>query len=165
MTGATMRAAIVREHGGPEAAQVEEIPAPEVGAGQVSVRVRAAAMNHLDVWVRRGLPGAPFHLPIIGGSDVAGDVLALGDGVDGPAVGTPVMVLPGVSCWSCEACDSGRDHQCRSYGILGESRDGGFAEQLVVPAKNVIPKPEGLTYEDAAALSLSMLMGMSCASS
>lgn len=155
-----MRAVVIREHGGPEVLRVEEIPAPVPGPGEVRVRVRACALNHLDVWVRRGLPGAPFHLPLIGGSDVAGDVESFGAGVAGPAipaVGTPVMVMPGVSCGRCAACVSGLDHLCRGYGILGENRDGGLAEYIVVPAANVVTKPERLSYEQAAAASLTFL--------
>lgn len=153
----SIRAAVVREHGGPEVLTIEELPLPSPGPGEVRVRVRACALNHLDLWVRRGLPGAPFHLPIIGGSDIAGEVSALGEGVTGFTQGEEVMVLPGVSCWSCSQCDMGNDHLCRSYGILGESRDGGLAEEIVVPERNIVAKPDRLSWEEAAALSLSML--------
>lgn len=152
-----MRAVVIHEHGGPEVLRVSEIADPVPGPGDVLVRVRACAMNHLDLWVRRGLPGAPWSLPLITGSDVAGDVAAVGPGVDLGLVGAPVMVLPGLSCGHCARCVSGADHLCRHYGILGEHRDGGMAERLVVPRANVVPKPDRLTYEAAAAMSLSFL--------
>ncbi len=152
-----MRAVVVREHGGPEVLRVEEVPDPQPGPGEVQVRVRACALNHLDVWVRKGVPGAPFHLPAITGADIAGDVAAVGPGVDDIAVGTPVMVLPGVSCGHCVRCVSGVDHLCSKYGILGETGQGGLAELVVVPRANVVAKPARLSYEEAAALSLTML--------
>lgn len=152
-----MQAVYVREHGGPEVLGLEELPTPEPARGEVRVRVRAAALNHLDVWVRRGLPGAPFHLPIVPGSDGAGDIDALGEGVEGLEIGQPVMILPGVSCGHCAMCSSGLDHLCRSYGILGEQRDGVQAQFVVVPRANVIAKPERFSYADAAAVSLTFL--------
>ncbi|MEC9071676.1 MAG: zinc-binding dehydrogenase [Myxococcota bacterium] len=155
--GSTIRAAVTSKHGGPEAITIEERPLPSPGPGEVRVRVRACALNHLDVWVRRGLPGSRFHVPIIGGADISGEISALGEGVTDIAHGQGVMVLPGVSCWSCPRCDAGEDHLCRSYGILGESQDGGLAEEIVVSSRGVVPTPERLSWEEAAALSLSML--------
>jgi len=152
-----MRAVVIREHGGPEVLRVEEVPDPAPGPGEVVVRVRACALNHLDIWVRRGIPGAPFHLPIITGADVAGDVHAIGEGVTGWSPGQAVMVAPGVSCGVCARCESGVDHLCSTYGILGETRDGGLAELVSVPAVNLFAKPERLDYADGAALSLSFL--------
>lgn len=152
-----MRAIVIRSHGGPEVLGLEEVPDPVPGPDEVVIDVRACALNHLDLWVRRGLPGAPFHLPIIGGGDISGDVAAVGAGADDLAVGTPVMVLPGLSCGACRRCDEGQDPLCEDYGILGETRDGGLAEKVVVPRRNVFPKPGRLSYEQAAAGSLSFL--------
>ncbi len=152
-----MRALVIREHGGPEVLKIEDVVDPVPGPGEVVVRVRAAALNHLDLWVRRGLPGAPFHLPATTGADAAGDIAALGPGVGDLAIGTPVMVLPGLSCGHCRACLTGSDHLCRSYGILGESAPGALAEYVKVPRANVVAKPARLSYEDAAALSLTFL--------
>jgi len=155
-----MKAALVREHGGPEVLRIEDVPTPEPGPGEVLVRVRAAAINHLDLWVRRGIPGAAFHLPNVGGGDVSGDIAALGAGVPiagGLDVGAPVMVIPTLSCGVCERCLSGADPLCRSFGVLGETTWGGLAEYVVVPRANVVAKPESLTYEDAAAVSLTFL--------
>jgi len=152
-----VRAAVIRTHGGPEVVRVEEMPDPSPGPGEVCVRVRAVALNHLDLWVRRGVPGAPFHLPAITGSDISGDIEACGEGVDDIATGTPVMVIPGLSCGACPRCEAGDDHLCSDYGILGETHPGGMAELLVVPRRNVLEKPERLTYAEAAALSLTFL--------
>ena len=152
-----MKAVIIREHGGPEVLELVDVDRPVPTSGEVLVRVRAVALNHLDLWVRRGIPGAPFHLPMTTGADVAGDIAELGEGVTDIAVGTPVMVLPGVSCGDCVRCNSEQDHLCSHYGILGETRQGGQAEFLAVPRENVIRKPERLTYEEAAALSLTFL--------
>jgi len=152
-----MRAILLREHGGPEVLKVEEVPDPQAGPGQAVVRVRACALNHLDIWVRKGLPGAPFHLPTISGADISGDIHALGEGVSGWHVGDPVMVAPGVSCGACARCQEGLDHLCSSYGILGETQNGGLAELVCVPAVNLFAKPARLSYADAASMSLSFL--------
>ena len=152
-----MKAIIIRENGGPEVLRYEDVPDPVAGPGEVVVRVRAVALNHLDLWIRKGVPGAPFHLPAITGADVSGEVHALGPGVGGIDVGTPVMVAPGVSCNVCARCVAGLDHLCSSYGILGESCDGGMAQFVKVPRQNIVPKPERLSHVDAAAMSLTFL--------
>ena len=121
------------------------------------MRVRAVGLNHLDLWVRKGVPGHVFPLPIVPGCDLAGVVEALGPGADGVAVGDEVVVAPGVSCGRCPSCRAGEDPLCRHYGILGESRDGGCQELLVVPDVGVFPKPEGLAWTDAAAVPLTFL--------
>lgn len=153
-----MKAVVVREHGGPEALLLEERPVPEPGPGQVRVKVEAVALNHLDIWVRRGVPGHPFPLPIVPGCDIAGTVDALGPGGH-PSfrAGDAVLVAPGVSCGACAACARGEDHLCRDYGILGETCDGGCAEFAVVPARNLLPRPAGMAPEQAAALPLVFL--------
>jgi NADPH:quinone reductase-like Zn-dependent oxidoreductase len=152
-----MRAVVIRQHGGPEVLNLEEIADPVPHPGEVVVRVKAVALNHLDLWVRNGLPGAPFHLPAITGADAAGVVHALGADVRDLTIGDPVMVLPGISCGHCARCVAGADHLCASYGILGESCDGALAELVKVPRANIVRKPDNLTFEDAAALSLTFL--------
>lgn len=152
-----MKALVVREHGGLEALRWEELPDPAPGPGQVRVAVRAVGVNHLDTWVRRGVPGHLFPLPLVLGSDVAGVVDALGPGVEGLTPGDEVVLSPGVSCGACPACLSGRDHQCRSYGLLGEHRDGGCADFIVVPRQNVLPKPPALSFVDAACVPITFL--------
>ncbi len=153
-----MKAVVVREHGGLEALGLEERTVPEPGPGQARVRVQAVALNHLDVWVRRGVPGHTFPLPLVPGCDIAGTLDAAGPGGAGAfRAGDPVLVAPGVSCGSCGECARGEDHLCRRYGILGETCDGGCAEYAVVPAANLLPFPRNLPPEQAAALPLVFL--------
>lgn len=125
------------------------------------VRVAAVGINHLDTWVRRGVPGHTFPLPLILGSDAAGVVDAIGAGVATVAIGAAVIVLPGVSCCECDACRAGNDQLCAQYGILGETRDGCCAEFVVVPAVNVVPKPERLSFVEAASFTLSYMTSWS----
>ncbi len=127
---------------------------PEPQAKCVRVHVRAVGLNHLDTWVRRGVPGHTFPLPLVMSSDAAGVVDALGTGVTSVREGDAVLVLPGVSCGACEACQSGHDQLCRDYHILGESCDGTSAEFVCVPAANVAPMPKRLSFEQAASVCL-----------
>lgn len=152
-----MRAVVIREHGGPEVLTFEDRPIPEPGPREVRVRVRAVGLNHLDLWVRDGVEGHSFPLPIVPGCDAAGVVDALGPGARGVAIGDEVVVAPGVSCGRCTACRAGNDALCPEYGILGESMDGGCQESLIVPDVNVFPKPPGLAWEEAAAVPLTFL--------
>ncbi len=151
---ATMRCVVVREHGGFDQLRLEEREVPAPQRGEVRVRVRAVGLNHLDTWVRRGVPGHTFPLPLVTSSDASGVVDALGGGVDGLREGDEVVVLPGVSCGACEACQSGVDQLCSGYDILGESCDGTAAEYVCVPAANVAPKPSGLSAAEAASVCL-----------
>ncbi len=153
----TMQAVVVREHGDLEALKLETRPIPEPRADQVRIAVRAIALNHLDTWVRRGVPGHVFPLPLVPGCDFAGTIDAVGQAVTGLAVGQRVFVAPGVSCGRCGACAAGQDQLCREYGILGETCDGGCAEYAVVPAVNAIPLPESLSFAQGAAFPLTFL--------
>jgi NADPH:quinone reductase-like Zn-dependent oxidoreductase len=150
----TMQAIRVSDHGGYEQLELCELPLPEPGPGELRVRVRAIGLNHLDVWLRRGVPGHKFPLPLIPGSDGCGVVDALGPGVDGPAVGEEVIVFPGASCGHCARCLEGRDQLCADYHILGEARDGLCSEYAVVPRANVHVRPESISVEQAAAFPL-----------
>src|SRR5262245_27526191 len=127
------------------------------GPREVRVRVRAVGLNHLDVWVRRGVPGHVFPLPLVPGCDVSGVVDALGPGATGVAPGDEVVIGPLLSCGRCPACRAGEEPHCREAQILGESRDGGCAEYVVVPDVNVHPKPPGLDVIAAAAVPLTFL--------
>lgn len=149
-----MKAAVFHQHGEPEVVEVADVPRPEAGAGQALIAVRAAAMNHLDLWARRGLPGLEFDFPHVGGSDIAGVVAEVGDGVDPLSVGTRVLVNPSLWCGSCEWCRKGEESLCESYRIIGEHTDGGFAEYVAVPATNVMALPDELSFERAAAVPL-----------
>lgn len=149
-----MRAAVIEGHGGPEVVQLREVPKPEPGPGEVRIAVRAVALNHLDLWVRRGLPGLDVTFPHIGGSDVAGSVDAPGAGVSRLERGRRVLVNPALWCGDCEFCRKGEESLCVSFQILGEHVPGGMAEYLVVPARNVVPIPDALGFEEAAAIPL-----------
>ncbi len=151
---ASMRCVVVREHGSFDRLSLEEREVPTPGPGEVRVRIRAVGLNHLDTWVRRGVPGHTFPLPLIPSSDACVVVDALGPGTRGAREGHAVVVLPGVSCGACEACQLGTDQLCRHYHILGESCDGTAAEYVCVPAANVAPKPAGLTVPEAASIGL-----------
>lgn len=142
----------MREVGGPESFRLEEVETPEPGPQEVRVRLRSAALNHLDLWVSRGLPKP--ELPHVAGADGAGVVDAVGAGVDEVSVGEQVIVNPSVACGRCPACLAGQTPFCESYGILGEHRWGTLAEQVVVPAANVLPKPAHLSWEEAGAFGL-----------
>jgi NADPH:quinone reductase-like Zn-dependent oxidoreductase len=153
-----MRAALFRRHGGPEVMEVGEVPVPEPGPGEVQVRVTAAALNHIDLWLRRGLPALPIALPHVAGGDVCGVVAALGAGVEpmaGAREGDRVLINPGLSCGRCAACLDGRDNFCPDYRLLGEQTWGGQAELVVVPAQNVVPAPrDRLPLDDAQLASI-----------
>ncbi|MDX6574661.1 MAG: hypothetical protein QOE96_614, partial [Blastocatellia bacterium] len=149
-----MKAVIFSRHGGPEVLEFTEVADPQIKANEVLVEVRACALNHLDVWVRGGLPGFKIPLPHILGNDVAGVVREVGELVTWVKTGDEVMVQPGVSCGHCAECLAGRDNMCPEYDIIGSGRDGGYAELLVVPGVNVIPKPKNLSWPEAAALPL-----------
>ncbi len=143
--------------GGPEVLRYGEIAAPPVGAGQVRVAVKAVALNHLDLWVRKGVASPKLALPHILGCDIAGVVESVGAGVEGVGPGDAVVLNPGVSCGRCERCLSGQDNLCPEYQILGEHRWGGYAELVTVPAANVLPKPANLSWLEAAAIPLTFL--------
>ena len=149
-----MKAAIFRQHGGPEVLEYTDVPEPALRANEVLVEVKACALNHLDIFVRNGLPGIEIPLPHILGNDVAGVVREVGELVTWVKPGDEVMVQPGVSCGHCEACLSGQDNMCREYDIIGYRRNGGYAELVAVPGVNIIPKPANLSWEEAAALPL-----------
>src|SRR5918998_1923496 len=149
-----MKAVIFNEHGGPEVLRYEERPEPAARAHEVLVEVRACALNHLDVWARKGLPGIEIPLPHILGNDIAGVVREVGEVVDWVRAGDEVLLQPGVSCGHCAECLRGLDNLCASYDILGYRRDGGYAQYVCAPAVNVVPKPTNLSWEEAAALPL-----------
>lgn len=149
-----MKATIFKQHGGPQVLEYTDVPEPTIRESEVLVEVKACALNHLDIFVRKGMPGIEIPLPHILGNDVAGVVREVGELVTWVKPGDEVMVQPGVSCGHCEACLSGSDNLCREYDIIGYRRNGGYAELVAVPGVNIIPKPSGLSWEEAAALPL-----------
>lgn len=151
-----MKAIRFHQHGGPEVLRYEDTPEPELQPGEVLVRVRACALNHLDIWERRGLPHVHIPMPHISGSDVAGEVAA----TLAPDImpGRRVMLQPGMSCGRCAACLSGHDNECPHYEVLGyRSHPGGYAEYVKVPVQNLVPIPDDISFVDAAAFPLTFL--------
>jgi NADPH:quinone reductase-like Zn-dependent oxidoreductase len=152
-----MKAIAFEKHGGPDVLQLRDLPTPQPKAREVRVKVKAVALNHLDVWVRVGWPGLKLHLPHVLGSDIAGVIDAVGAEVDDLPAGAEVLVNPGISCGACERCLRGEDYLCRSYTILGEHVTGGYAEYVCVPRQNIVSKPKGLSFPEAACLPLTFL--------
>jgi NADPH:quinone reductase-like Zn-dependent oxidoreductase len=150
-------AVVLDRHGGPEVLERREIEIGDPGPREVRVRVHAVAMNHMDLWVRRGGPAFKLTYPHRLGCDIAGVVDALGPGARGVSAGDRVMVQPGVSCGVCRACLSGRDNFCRSYRMLGENTPGGYTRHIVVPDANVVRIGPDLSFHDAAAMPLCTL--------
>lgn len=149
-----MKAILFQKHGGPEVLQYTEAPVPLLRANEVLVRVKACALNHLDLWVRRGLPGVKIPLPHIPGSDIAGEIAEIGTDVSTVKVGDKVVLAPGVSCGKCVQCVAGLDNRCRQFSNLGYMLDGGCAEFVRCPEVNCLPYPENLSFEQAAAVPL-----------
>ncbi|MBI1847957.1 MAG: zinc-binding dehydrogenase [Candidatus Rokubacteria bacterium] len=149
-----MKALAFNEFGGPDRLKLQDVPDPRPAAGEVLVRVRACALNHLDLFVREGIPALKTPLPFWTGCDIAGDVAELGAGAPGVKVGERVAINPNLTCGACEFCIQGEDSLCVRYGILGEHRPGGMAELVTVRADHVLPLPAHVTYEDAASFVL-----------
>jgi len=149
-----MKAIALRKHGGVEVLQWEELPDPQVAPDQVLVKVRAVALNHLDLWIRKGLPHLKLAYPHILGSDISGEIVKYGSLVTGLKEGQKVLIHPALSCGRCENCSLGRDNLCPQYRILGEHISGGYAELVSVPMRNILPYPEGLTFSEAACVPL-----------
>jgi NADPH:quinone reductase-like Zn-dependent oxidoreductase len=152
-----MKAVRFHSHGDASVLRYEDAPNPVARPGDVVVRVRACALNHLDLWQRRGLDRVTIPLPHISGADVAGEILAVGEGTTDWAPGDRVMLQPGLSCLRCAACLAGHDNRCARYDVLGYKSAGGYAEQIAVPAANLIRLPADVGFESAAAFPLAFL--------
>lgn len=152
-----MKAAYFERFGGPDVLVYGDRPDPVAGPGEALVRVRACGINHLDLWVRGGLPGLEPEMPHILGNEVVGEIVAVGAGVTHVRPGEKTLVNPTLSCGVCAACANGDDNLCRSYDVLGRKRNGGYAELVAVPAVNCLPYPGNLAWEAAAALPLVFL--------
>jgi len=152
-----MKAARIHQHGPPEVLKYEGVPDPKIKANQILVRVRACALNHLDLFVRAGIPGMKFAMPHILGCDIAGEVVETGDLCERVKPGWRVLLSPGLSCRQCDQCMAGRDNFCRRYTIFGYGVDGGDAELLAAPEWTAIQIPDDLSFEEAAAVPLVFL--------
>lgn len=149
-----MKAILFHQHGTPDVLKYETVPEPALRGNDVLVRVKACALNHLDLWVRRGLPNVPIPLPHIPGSDIAGEVAKIGSDVANIRVGQKAVLAPLVSCGKCAACLAGLDNHCRQATNLGYMIDGGCGEFVRAPEVNCLPYPENLKWEEAAAIPL-----------
>ena len=150
-----MKAVVIHEFGGPEVLRYEDVPDPRPRKDQILVRVKACALNHLDLWVRKGLPGVK--LPHIPGSDIAGEIVEVGEYVTDFKTGQRVLIAPMHFCNHCEQCMSGRQNLCREFTVLGNGVDGGDCEMIAVPAASVIPIPDSLGFNEAASVPLVFL--------
>ena len=147
-----MKAIRFHEFGGPEVLRYEDAPDPVLRKDQVLVRVRACALNHLDLWIRKGLPGVK--LPHINGSDVAGEIVGVGEYVSDVRQGERVLLAPMTFCGHCEFCVAGEQSHCREFTVLGYGTDGGNADLIAVPRVNVLAIPSSMSFEQAASVPL-----------
>jgi NADPH:quinone reductase-like Zn-dependent oxidoreductase len=152
-----MKAVRFHQYGGPEVLQYEDAPDPIRKEDQVLIRVKACALNRLDIWERQGPPRVNVKFPHISGSDISGVVEEAPANEADVAKGTEVIVNPGLGCGHCDKCLTGKDNQCRHYGIIGNEVDGGYAELISVPRRNVIAKPERMDFAQAASVPLVFL--------
>jgi len=152
--GGFMKAIVFSTHGGPDVLKYIDALDPVLRPNEVLVRVKACALNHLDLWVRRGIPGVPIPLPHIPGSDISGEIAQIGADVSTVRVGQKVVLAPLVSCGKCTACVAGLDNHCRQAANLGYMIDGGCAEFVRAPEINCLPYPENLSFEEAASIPL-----------
>src|ERR1017187_8613658 len=145
--GPVVKAARIHRHGGPDVLVYEDVPEPAIRPDQVLVRVRACALNHLDLFVRAGIPGMKFAMPHVLGSDIAGEIVAVGDLCQRVRPGWRVLLSPGLSCRQCQPCLAGYDTQCRRYSVFGYGHDGGNTELLAAPEYSVIQIPDTLSLD------------------
>ena len=149
-----MKAVRIIEHGGIEKLIYDEIPEPSCSSDKIKIQVKAAALNHLDIWVRNGLPGLPIPLPLIMGCDASGTITEVGSQINKFQPGDDVVIQPGTFCGDCEHCNDGRENYCSKYGILGETENGTQAEYIVLDPINIHLKPEHLSFSEAASMPL-----------
>ena len=152
-----MKAVVFDRFGGPDVLALRDVPDPAVRPDEVRLAVKAVGINHLDLWVRAGLPGLEPEMPHILGCDIVGVAQEVGSVVRSVKAGDKVLVLPTISDGTCEACLSGDDNLCRHYDLIGRKRNGGYAEQVVVPGVNCLPYPDNLSWEQAAAIPVTFL--------
>jgi NADPH:quinone reductase-like Zn-dependent oxidoreductase len=149
-----MKAVVFDQHGGPEVLQYRDVADPKPGPSEVLIEVKATSINHVDIFLRRGLPGITVPMPKIVGSDASGVIREVGSNVSGLTIGQRVTINPGFSCGRCEFCTGGFASQCASFGLVGENRDGAYAQLISVPAQLVLPIPDSVSFEEAAAAPL-----------
>jgi len=154
-----LKAVYIEKHGGSEVLTFGDLPAPRLEPGHVQVRIQWVALNASDLWTRNGWPGLKLQFPQILGADAAGEIAALGEGIEGLQIGERVVINPSISCGVCMACLAGNDKQCERWHLLGETTNGTYAEIASVPAVNVLKIPDGFETRSAAAAALVFLTG------
>ncbi len=152
-----MKAVVFNEHGSIDKLVYDDFEEPEISPSEVLVKVNACGINHLDIWVREGLPGITIPLPHILGCEITGEIAGVGDAVKGLSTGQHVLIAPGINCGRCEYCLSSNDSLCHEFRIMGLQVDGGYAEYAKAPAENIIPISERLSFEEWAAVPLVFL--------
>ena len=152
-----MKAVVFHKNGGPEELVYEDFQDPKADDNEVVVKVKACSINHLDIWIRQGIPAYKIKLPHISGCDVSGIVEDAGKDAEGVNAGDRVIIAPGLSCFKCDQCVSGNDNLCESYKIFGAGTLGGYAEYTKAPLSSVIPIPDSLSFVQAAAFPLTFL--------
>jgi NADPH:quinone reductase-like Zn-dependent oxidoreductase len=156
-----MKAVVFHEHGEPEVLRYQDVPDPSPGPGEVVIEVKATSINHIDIFLRRGMPGVKVPLPRVLGCDASGVIVETAADVTHLKAGQRVTINPGISCGHCEFCAAGHGSQCTSYAIVGEHVDGAYAQYLKIPAHIVLPIPDTLSFEEAAAAPLVFLTAWS----
>lgn len=156
-----MKAVVFHEHGGPQVLHYEDVRDPVPGRGEVLIEVKATSINHIDIFLRRGMPGVKVPMPKIAGCDASGVIREVGEDVSGLKAGQRVTINPGISCGRCEFCAAGFGSQCVSYAMVGEHTDGAYAQLIKVPAHIVLPIPDSISFEEAAAAPLVFLTAWS----
>ena len=156
-----MKAIRFHQHGGTDVLRYEDAPEPIIDRDEALIEVRATSVNHIDIFLRRGIPGIKVAFPHIPGCDASGVVVAVGNEVRDLAVGHRVTVNPGISCGQCEFCAAGFGSQCLTYTMIGEHSDGAYAQRVKVPARNALRIPDSLSFEEAAAAPLVFLTAWS----
>ena len=149
-----MKAVRIDEHGGLDKLIYDDLPQPHCTQDKVKINIKASALNHLDIWVRIGLPGLPVPLPIIPGSDGSGTIVEVGANINNYHIGDDVVIQPGTFCRECQHCVNMRENYCLDYGILGETENGTQAEYIVLDPINIHTMSDQLSYEDAASMPL-----------
>ncbi|GIW23014.1 MAG: alcohol dehydrogenase [Candidatus Sericytochromatia bacterium] len=152
-----MKAVRIFEHGNLDVLKITEVEDPKISSNDVLVNVKACALNHLDIWTRKGLPNVKIPLPLILGCDISGIITEVGSEVKSFKIGDEVLVAPGTSCGKCYECLSGQDNLCNSYKMFGYMIDGGYAEYVKVPQENLIKKPNNISFEEGASIPLVFL--------
>jgi NADPH:quinone reductase-like Zn-dependent oxidoreductase len=155
--GIVLKAIVFHEFGGLEKLRYEDVPEPVLNDNESLIRVRACALNHLDIWARTGTRGERIPMPHISGSDISGEIVKIGSHVKNHQPGDKVLIAPGISDGTCEYCTLGWDSLCNNYKIIGYETQGGYAEYVAVPAENTLPIPNHLGFEEAASVPLVFL--------